>query len=147
MKRDLFGEPLPVPEVNSGKKSKQEKTPVQSRYARFGLDTYKRSRDSGRAGYLFCPWCQGRPGYGYSLCFVNWVICRACVERGLSPVAVLEAEECFSCRRTGAVFLSAGEGIQVGICQQCLVTAGDALEKQKDAQPVDKKGQFLIKLS
>lgn len=39
------------------------------------------------------------------------------------------------------------EGIQVGVCPHYLVTVKDALERQNDVQPVNKKGQFLFIVS
>ncbi len=149
MALDLFGMPLPVPEPKAPKKGKPVKTSTHYRYAEFGLDSHKRIHDAGRAGSLFCPWCQETRSYGYSLCFVNWVICPECVKRGLAPGTIMEAEECFSCRSSQikTVFLSTGEGFQVGICLPCLHRTEDALEKQKNAPHLDKKGQYQMMLS
>ena len=53
-------------------------------YGDFGLQAKKTSREKGKKGEWYCPFCwkNGRTP-AFSLCFANWVICPDCVSEGL----------------------------------------------------------------
>lgn len=120
-KVDLFGNPIKE-KIKWKPKGKGNDKP--NRYESLGLDTKKTSYDRGKRGMAYCPWCQEEKRFGFSLCFVNWTVCKECIEKAIPLFEKahphIKKEECFKCRLANKVYLSQTAGLQVGICLECL---------------------------
>lgn len=147
MNYNLFGEPVKLPgeSVNNTKIIKKENKPDQ--YESFGLEKNKTAYDRDNAPLKFCSWCLlDNHESGFSMCFVNWIICKPCIDKGLVDFQnnkAFKMENCMRCRKETNTFTSIGEGFQVGICLECLET-GKLLLAGYDKNLNYKTGQYRI---
>ena len=145
MNRNLFGEPVKLPSgknteiINKGNKLDQ--------YDSLGLDKNKTAFEKGGLSKKFCPWCQIEDcEVGFSMCFINWIICKSCIDKGVEEFqnnSAFKRDNCMKCKSETNTYTSTGEGFQVGICLDCLKT-GQRLLVSYEPNLNYKTGQYRI---
>jgi len=94
------------------------------KYSDFGLDDVKKSNYDGDVGRSYCLWCSRKVDGGISLCFSNFVLCRACaftatlVENN-SRWHLIDSFGCWKCKATDIPGLQT-DNSQYFICKPCI---------------------------
>jgi hypothetical protein len=118
------------------------------RYSEYGLQDKKSTRDKGKVGeQAYCPWCEKKVKEGYSMCFVNWVICLPCIREGLQHFndqnsERIKEDKCFKQWKKDEVkpcFITIGGAF--GVCHEELKAGFYYLENKLK---VGKNGQLQI---
>jgi len=127
------------------------------RYSQYGLDEKKQSKDDdspGKSG--FCLWCdesgyRHSKGRGFSMCFVNFMICSDCVDAAFIACerdryladGRWQRNECFKCRRKDVEgYLTKADAAPYVICEECMQWAREVLSKPV-AAPAPAPGEQL----
>lgn len=127
--------------------------PKVNRYADLGLDATKVSQDKGTVGKTFYdPWSREEVmGRNMYLCFSNWVISRPTIDAFLQqePIEAVSGDLCEKCRSVKPQLhytvagLEFAEGIELGICPDCVAWAADYLNRPEALPPPPPAGTQL----